>query len=128
MAVQPSGDCGRDGGHRIRPRRRSDFAAIREVEQATGVRFIEVGLPTIADEADPTDEELAPAQAAGSLWVAEDGRGRVVGWAEAHVVDGEAYLHQVSVRPECERTGIGTALLGTVLQWSGGPRPSPPSR
>jgi RimJ/RimL family protein N-acetyltransferase/N-acetylglutamate synthase-like GNAT family acetyltransferase len=50
----------------------------------------------------------------------EDAGGEVVGWAEAGAVDGAAHLHQVSVRPECERAGIGTALLLEVVEWASG--------
>jgi RimJ/RimL family protein N-acetyltransferase len=106
--------------HRIRAATAEDFAGIREVEHSTGIRYIDAGLPTIAEEPDPTDEELRPAQADGTLWVAEDGDGGIIGWVEARVVDGEGYVHQVSVRPEHERAGIGTALLTTVLEWARG--------
>jgi GNAT superfamily N-acetyltransferase len=104
--------------HRIRLAGPQDFAAIRDVEQAAGIRFVEVGLPSVAEEPDPTDEELGPAAADGALWVVERDDGRVVGWAEAHVVDGEGYLHQVTVHPDHERAGIGSALVDLVVGWT----------
>jgi GNAT superfamily N-acetyltransferase len=105
-------------GLRMRFGGSGDFAAIREVENSTVVRYVEVGLAFIADEPDPTDEELAPAAATLSLWVVEDGHGRIVGWTEAREVDGEGYIHQVSVRPEHERAGIGSALVEQVVAWT----------
>jgi GNAT superfamily N-acetyltransferase len=96
----------------------ADFPAIQAVEDAAGLHFAEIGWTTIADDPGPTDEDLAPAAAAGALWVAEDADGRIVGWAEAGVVDGEGHLHQVSVRPEHEGAGLGTALLDVVVGWT----------
>jgi GNAT superfamily N-acetyltransferase len=111
-------DLDRGNSVRIRPAGPADFAAIRDVEHSTGVRYREVGLGFVADDPNPTDEELAPAAAAGSLWVVEDEADGIVGWAEAHTVDGEGYLHQVSVRPERERAGIGSALVELVVGWA----------
>ena len=105
-------------GIRIRAAGPADFEAIRAVEQAAGIRFVEAGLPSVADDPDPTDEELAPAATAGGLWVAVDSTDRIVGWAQADVVDGEGYLHQVTVHPDHERRGIGSALVETVLRWT----------
>jgi GNAT superfamily N-acetyltransferase len=103
---------------RIRVASPADFAAIREVELAAGLRFAEIGFTAIAEDPGPTDDELAPAVAAGSLWVAEDDDGRIVGWAEAGEVDGEGHLDQVSVLPEHQGAGLGSALVEVVAAWT----------
>jgi GNAT superfamily N-acetyltransferase len=105
-------------GFTVRPAGPADFADIQAVEDAAGAHFAAIGWASIADDPPPADDELTRAVARASLWVAEDGDGRVVGWAEATVVDGEGHLHQVSVRPENEGAGVGSALVEEVVGWA----------
>ena len=50
----------------------------------------------------------------GTVFVASDRLGTPVGFAALHVLDGEPYLEQLSVRMSAMRRGIGSALLSAA--------------
>jgi GNAT superfamily N-acetyltransferase len=90
------------------------------IELAAGRRFVEAGLGKIA-EGEPTDAEvLRAAHARGMLWVGVDDADRPVGFAAVDVLDGCAYLSQISVHIDHGGRGIGTALLDAVTAWARG--------
>jgi ribosomal protein S18 acetylase RimI-like enzyme len=92
-----------------------------QVSAAAGRRFAEVDDPGVAARADdpplPLDELVAWA-GAGRAWVAvaegESGGGDVVGFAVVDVVDGNAHVEEVSVDPDAQGHGHGSALLDAV--------------
>jgi GNAT superfamily N-acetyltransferase len=95
-----------------------DGPALREIERLAGERFREVGLDRIAD-ADPAPVDTLTAYAvAGRSWVALDAGDRPVGYVIADVVDGNAHVEQISVRPDRQGTGIGRALINRVRAWA----------
>ena len=51
------------------------------------------------------------------MWVAEVG-GAVAGFLVAEVLDGCAHVEEVSVRPEAEGRGLGSALLEAAADWA----------
>ena len=51
------------------------------------------------------------------MWVAKNSTEDVVGFAMADIVDDQGYLVEVDVSPEYFRRGIGTSLVGAVLDW-----------
>ena len=105
---------------RIRPARRDDGAALREIEVLAGERFREVGLGAIADHEPDSIDGLAAYAAAGRSWVAVDAAGRAVGYVVVDVVDGNAHIEQVTVRPESQGAGVGRALVDRVRAWAAG--------
>lgn len=99
-----------------------DGPALREIERLAGERFREVGLDRIAD-ADPASVDTLTAYAvAGRSWVALDSGERPVGYVIADVVDGNAHVEQISVRPDRQGMGIGRALIDRVRAWADGSR------
>lgn len=54
----------------------------------------------------------------GRSWVAVDEGDRPVGYVIVDVVDGDAYIEQVSVEPDHQRAGIGRALIEQVRTWA----------
>lgn len=103
----------------VRPAVAQDLAALPAIEVAAGVRFREVGLDSIADDAPPTVAELGVHLEDGTAWVATVD-GEVVGYAVASVVDGEGHLDQVSLLPAHAGHGLGRALVEAVLGWAAG--------
>ena len=97
---------------------RAELARVREVAVAAGERFRSHPDARIAERADdppPSVEDLAAAQAAGRLLVAVDGTdGEVVGFLLVEEVDGHAHVGEVSVDPDHEGHGHGSALLAAV--------------
>lgn len=55
-------------------------------------------------------------------YVAVDSPQKPLGFIALGLVDGEAYLDQISVHPASMRQGIGTSLLSQAISWSGARR------
>jgi GNAT superfamily N-acetyltransferase len=93
---------------------------MREVAAAAGERFRSVEDPRIAARADDppyTVAELAELVAAGGALVAEVD-GDVVGLVLMEELDGVAHVEELSVEPERQGTGVGTALLDAAARWA----------
>lgn len=106
----------------IRAATEADPPALADIEDAAGERFREVGLDVIADDPAPSAVHYLAAIRDGRVWVADLGA-RPVGYAWAEDLGGsgggvQPHLEQVSVRPEHEGRGIGTALVDRVAAWA----------
>lgn len=101
----------------VRSARPEDLAALADIEMAAGSRYRSVGMHDVADDEPPPDTEYRSALDAGLLWVAE-AEGRTIGYAWGVDLDGQPHLEQLSVLPEYEGHGIGTALLDAVATWA----------
>jgi GNAT superfamily N-acetyltransferase len=95
----------------IRPARPADLASLRDIEQAAGLAFRDIGMAEIADDELPSLEELDEYRRAGRAWVAVDGADRPVAYLIADWVDGNLHVEQVSVDPAHAHQGIGRALI-----------------
>jgi GNAT superfamily N-acetyltransferase len=59
----------------------------------------------------------------GRVWTAvARASGLPVGFALATIVDGSAHLYEMDVHPDHGRRGLGTALVGAVVEWARGKR------
>jgi GNAT superfamily N-acetyltransferase len=102
----------------IRAARVGDLPVLQEIEVEAGRAFADVGMDAVAsDDAFPLDVLLAY-QAAGRSWVAVDGHDAPIGYLVVDLVDGNAHIEQVSVRPSFGRRGIGRALIDAVVPWA----------
>jgi GNAT superfamily N-acetyltransferase len=101
----------------IRPPRRNELDALREIERAAGKLFIGVGLPEIAAHEPMPVEEMGAYLAGGRAWVAVE-TNVPVGYALVDLVDGAAHLEQLSVHPDHGRRGVGGALIDHVCTWA----------
>ena len=54
----------------------------------------------------------------GRAWIAIDDEGEAIGYVLVRKVDQSAHIVQVSVVPEMQGRGIGTALIDTVEAWA----------
>jgi GNAT superfamily N-acetyltransferase len=104
----------------IREARPEDLPELREVERAAGQPFRDIGIALVADDEPPTVAELAPFAADGRAWVFADADDRPVAYLLVDVVDGEAHIDQVSVRPSYARRGIGRRLIEVAREWARG--------
>jgi GNAT superfamily N-acetyltransferase len=91
---------------------------MQEIERAAGERFREVGLDGVANDEPASIEALAAYATAGRGWVAVEGSARLVGYVIVDVVDDDAHLEQVSVRPDHQGAGIGRALIEHARAWA----------
>ncbi|WP_432510065.1 GNAT family N-acetyltransferase [Kineococcus sp. SYSU DK001] len=90
----------------------ADLLLLPEVEGAADAPFAAIGIPL-----PPGTGSVEDLRAAACVLVV----GRpVVGFARLEVVDGLAHLEQVSVRPEHQGRGLGSALLDAALAWAAG--------
>ena len=92
--------------------------AVPAIEQAAAAMFSEDDLP-VELRYQVTDASLVvEAQRNGRLWSALDENENVVGFALLRMVGGYAHLEEMGVHPDHARQGIGTRLLGTVIDWA----------
>lgn len=103
----------------------AEIAAMQRIEVDAGRRFARIGMHEIANDPPPDAAVLAMHIETRTAWVAvvddpaAGPAGRVLGYALASVVDGEAHLDQVSVADDAGGRGIGTALIEQVCTWAG---------
>lgn len=102
------------GAVAIRLARRDELRAIQRIENAADLRFRHVAMAWVLSMPPADLRLLERARRRGWLWVAVDAANRAAGFALLTTVDGEAYLHQLSVLPRMAGLGVGTALIETV--------------
>lgn len=71
----------------------------------------------IAEDEPPSPEALRGYIQAGRAWVMEDA-GRPVAYLVADIVDGNAHIDQVSVRPERRGDRLGKRLIDHLVGWA----------
>ncbi|MEV7036729.1 GNAT family N-acetyltransferase [Amycolatopsis sp. NPDC051061] len=102
----------------IRLARPGDLPALIDIEREAGDLFRALDMAAIADDDPGSVAELAVYQSAGRAWVSVDDGDRPVAYLIAEVVDGDAHVEQVSVRPSHARRGLGGALIETLAEWA----------
>jgi ribosomal protein S18 acetylase RimI-like enzyme len=95
----------------IRRARHDELERLIEIEIEAGAAFADIGMPEIARDDPGSPESLAPYVDAGHAWVAVDADDRAVAYLISSVVDGCAFVEQVSVAPAHARRGLGSALI-----------------
>jgi GNAT superfamily N-acetyltransferase len=105
-------------GQSVRPTRVDEGEALREIERRAGQRFHDVGLHHVADDEPASFETLREYALSGRSWVAVDGLDEPVGYVIVDVIDGQAHIEQISVRPDHQGNGLGRALLERVCEWA----------
>jgi GNAT superfamily N-acetyltransferase len=102
----------------IRQARSEDISSLRDIESAAGRLFAQIGMQEVADDEPLSEDSLRGFQSEGRAWVAVDDSDRPVGYLVADVLDGNAHIEQVSVRPENMRKGLGRALIEHLATWA----------
>lgn len=107
-------------GPPVRPARAGDVPAMREIERAAGLLFLEVGMPEVAADPPLPATELLRYVERGHAWVSPGGGAagagpdEAVGYALVSLMTASLHLAQLSVWPEHGRRGRGRALFGAV--------------
>lgn len=73
-------------------------------------------MPDVAADDPPDAATYRAAVDDGRIWVADDGT--IVGYAWAIDLDGQPHLEQLSVLPDRNGRGVGTALIEAVVGWA----------
>jgi GNAT superfamily N-acetyltransferase len=102
----------------VRPGRADDGPELRRIELLAGERFRDVGLASVADHEPASLEVLADYAAQARSWVAIDEHDRPIGYVVVDVVDGDAHIEQISVRPDRQGMGVARALIDRVRTWA----------
>ena len=102
----------------VRATRPDEWPTLRAIEELAGERFRDVGLEDVADHDPPPADTLGTYALAGRSWVAVDGVDEPFGYVLVDVVDGNAHVEQLSVRPDHQGQGAGRALLERVRTWA----------
>lgn len=105
-------------GIRIAPAVAAHLGEIPRIELAAAALFSEVDLPSEVRFRVTEPADLREALQQNRLWVALTREDRIVGFAMADIVDGQAYLVEVDVLPDYGRQGIGTKLIGVAMEWA----------
>lgn len=113
-------------GYSIRLSRRSELAALPEIERRANELFAthtastpaELGLR--CDPAPPVSSgaALLSAHDDGRLWIAADPQDQAVGFAMVTEIGLFAHLEEMDVLPAHGRQGLGSALLEAVCEWA----------
>jgi GNAT superfamily N-acetyltransferase len=99
----------------IRPASAADIAALPAIEsRARLVLYGMAGLGAIAELPPIPIERLRR----GPCWVADDGSGKILGFALADRLDRDVVLETLSILPEFSRGGLGRALVDAVKNWA----------
>jgi len=102
----------------VRGVRPGDVGRVQAIQLAAGDAFRHVGMSAVAESPPLPAASLSGYRKAGRAWVAVDDHDDPVGFVVADVVDGAAYIEQVSVHPAHARQRIGAMLLDHVASWA----------
>jgi GNAT superfamily N-acetyltransferase len=104
--------------HFIREARSDELSKLPEIERSAAALFEGAGQPMeVLTNVTPA-EAWAPHQAAGTVWVADDGSGEPVGFLAAEVFKDELHVWELDVRREAQGQGLGRRLMGRAIDWA----------
>ena len=102
----------------VRISREVDLPLIGVVEKSSDAQFGAAGMSLVADMPLPDPGTYLDAHRAGRLLTASSPAGELVGFVRIEVLDAVAHVEQVSVHPDHQRQGVGSALLGAAERWA----------
>ena len=102
----------------IREARADELAKLPEIERSAAALFEGAGQPMdVLTNVTPA-EVWAPRQAAGTVWVADDGAGEPVGFLAAEVFKDELHVWELDVRHDAQGRGLGRRLMVHAIEWA----------
>jgi GNAT superfamily N-acetyltransferase len=105
-------------GYGVRRARVDEVPRLPGIETAAGALLRGAGIAVDSLPLATSVAALADACAGERLWVAETSAGQVVGFAHVTLLAGQPHLEEIDVLPAHGRRGVGTALVGAVIDWA----------
>jgi GNAT superfamily N-acetyltransferase len=106
----------------IRTARADELSVLVAIDDDAATLYAEHGLDLLLPETHPfTVAECALWRGAlerGSVYFALEGAGEPIGFAALALLDGAAYLDQLSVLRRAMRRGVGRRLLEVAIDWA----------
>jgi GNAT superfamily N-acetyltransferase len=99
----------------IRCARPSDLIHLPAIEREAAAQFRATPYPAMAN-ADLASEHLDLDH--DYVWVLADEQDHPIGFAIAHVLDESVHLHELDVRPNYARQGLGRRLIEAIADWA----------
>lgn len=97
----------------------ADASLLPDIERSSGEAFRDVrDLAWIADDDVTPAERHAALVGQGTVWVASDPDGRLVGFLSAELHRDALHIWQMSVLSDQQRKGVGRALIGAAESWA----------
>ena len=94
--------------------READVGRLAEIDRAGTRLLAEHGFPSLLDQL-ADDEDMRRLTRGRAVWIAANARDEPLGFAVASDPGRFVYLHELSVDPTHGRRGIGSILLGAVI-------------
>jgi GNAT superfamily N-acetyltransferase len=102
----------------IRRATAADLGCLPAIERSAAQAFRGAGVGLSPDAPVSSAEAWRPALRAGTLWVAGNEAGRIVGFLAARRINLALHIDEMDVAFDHQRRGIGRALLDAVIDWA----------
>ena len=102
----------------IRPATVADLDCLPVIERSAAQAFRGTGVSLNPDAPVSSADAWRPALRAGTLWVAGNEAGRVVGFLAARRINRVLHIDEMDVAFDNQRRGIGRGLLDAVVDWA----------
>lgn len=102
----------------VRRARVDELEALCALEMEADGVFALVGLESVLSSARPQVDSFRDAAENGRLLVATDSGDHVAGFVRIGLLDGQAHVEQLSVRPSLAGHRIGAQLLTVAAEWA----------
>ena len=108
------------GLHMIKIRQATvqDYGGLPAMEADAGQLFRAFGIPLIADMPPNPVEYYHELPKSSVVFVARTSSEEIVGFAVGLVIDGQAYLKEVSVKRAVSQQGVGRTLVANIIAWA----------
>jgi GNAT superfamily N-acetyltransferase len=96
----------------------ADLACLPAIERSAAQAFRGAGVSLDPDGPVSSADAWRPAWRAGTVWVAGNEAGRVVGFLAARRINRVLHIDEMDVAFDYQRRGFGRALLDAAIDWS----------
>ena len=96
----------------------ADLACLPAIEQSAAEAYRGAGVSLSGDISASPPDTWRPALRGGTLWVAANDAGRVVGFLAARRINRVLHIDEMDVAFDHQRRGFGRALLDAAIGWA----------
>ena len=116
--IDPNGYDREQGKLNIRRSQDKDIDLLPELESRAGALFRTIGMDNIANGEPTSAAAYREIHLNGLLWISADAEDRPAGFLAAKILDGCAYIHEISVNPDHQGKKIGKKLIDHFCAWA----------